>query len=88
MGFVMQSRGSKKGKKEMWGMGNGEWGKKSDFLVPTSHFPLPTPHSLLALLALFALFASRILPFKQVATFHMRRPALYNPASSIGWEES
>jgi hypothetical protein len=41
-----------------------------------------------ALLALLALFASRIVPFKQVATFHMRRPALYNPASSIGWEES
>lgn len=38
-------------------MGNGKWGRESNFLIPTPHSPLPTPHSLFASLALLALFA-------------------------------
>src|SRR5215475_102224 len=46
--------GSEKGKK---GVGSGGWGTGMGEQFPTPHSPLPTPHSLFALLAFFTLFS-------------------------------
>jgi hypothetical protein len=45
------SKKGKKGKKGNKGMGNGEWGmgveSESEFLIPATHSPFPTPYFLL-----------------------------------------
>src|SRR5262245_39782707 len=73
---MMKARGNKKGNRE-WGMGNGEWGMGMGKQVPCPHSPFPTPHSFLALLALFAFFASALAQDRPISP-----PPASSPATS------